>query len=317
MSFPVSPLPSPVPPPLPLSQAQPLMDNRFANIAKKNLPKTPEIEQEEIKEKSADSLLSHVEKGVSALLTGKVRQLSDLERNLLVNLDKDFKNPEAREILKNKVIKAFNSNSHSNPLNFSDGKPRTLLYRGCDPIQLVLMIKGGSAGGLPANPNASRPSEDQVKDQVGLEGSKVGCNFPEFSRDKTIASSFSSGGFLIEVMIRSDLLTRGSGIEKGMVALHDAPIEFTSIKRNSLQLKSVIVSETKLELLNKANKKAQQVREELLKNRESMPPPPLPSSPSSPSPSSPSSPTAASSPTSSQKKLRPRTPTSPTSPPLK
>jgi hypothetical protein len=93
------------------------------------------------------------------------------------------------------------------------------LFRGCRPDQLAKMLVGGSAGGLPANANTGKPSEEAAKTQVG-----EGESLPEFTSNIGKAKSFGTGQLVVAMSIKKSNLTQGSETEAGMVCNHDAPV---------------------------------------------------------------------------------------------
>jgi len=93
------------------------------------------------------------------------------------------------------------------------------LYRGCRPDQMAKILITGSAGGIPANRDTGKPTEDEALRQVGeLE------SIPEFTSSYHVSKSFGRGQLVIAVSIEKQYLKSGSGVESGMVCKADAPI---------------------------------------------------------------------------------------------
>ena len=96
------------------------------------------------------------------------------------------------------------------------------LYRGCTVAQATQIRDNGSAGGAAANILTSRPTEDQVKEQVG----EV-ARYPEYTTSQTVARGFAgAAGVVVVVEIELRYLREGSGVEAGWVALDTAPVKF-------------------------------------------------------------------------------------------
>ncbi len=67
-----------------------------------------------------------------------------------------------------------------------------IVFRGCQVKQLILMMKTGSAGGMPVNVHTKAPDEKAIVEQVGEISS-----LPEFTTDLDIAKRFGRAAVVI------------------------------------------------------------------------------------------------------------------------
>lgn len=102
---------------------------------------------------------------------------------------------------------------------------KKIVWRGCNPTKLYNMAKYGSAEGSIRNQNATAPTEEEARKQVGEIES-----FPEFTLNPKIAEQFGRRGYVAAFEIESRYLTQGSNSESGWVAHKDAPVKLLSWK---------------------------------------------------------------------------------------
>lgn len=136
------------------------------------------------------------------------------------------------------------------------GSAKVILWRGCRSDQLINMVRTGSAGGRGApNPDAARPTEQEVIAQVGEFG-----HLPEFTHSMDVATQFGTGAFVCAFEIEGRYLAMGSGTEGGWICANEAPIklvgwregrDFTSHSRKKESADAI--AQRKIELITKKN----------------------------------------------------------------
>ncbi len=107
----------------------------------------------------------------------------------------------------------------------NESEDTVIVWRGLNASQLQNIIKHNSAGGLPADPDAAKPTEGQARAQVG-----EAASFPEFTLDPGIAEQFGTSNFVAVLEINKKYLTEGSGVEAGLIARKDAPVTLLAWK---------------------------------------------------------------------------------------
>lgn len=99
-----------------------------------------------------------------------------------------------------------------------------ILWRGCHrsnpELELLQMVRNGTAGGEFLNVNISRPSEEGSLHQVG---EKTFGELTEYSTNPTVSSGFGRGSYVVATSINTKYLTKGSGVEGGWVCNNAAP----------------------------------------------------------------------------------------------
>lgn len=100
-------------------------------------PPSPIIRQKNSPGIDVDVLLKVVESEVKILLSNKLKKISNTERQIYEELQKELSNTQKTLELKEKILRTFNQNRNVN----SPTNDRNILYRGCNPVQCVLMTR--------------------------------------------------------------------------------------------------------------------------------------------------------------------------------
>lgn len=135
--------------------------------------------------------------------------------------------PEEFENIQSKLESVYNESLPDPGTVIGEGDDaEVILWRGCRPDQLILMVKTGSAGGKnPAREDCGLPSEKEARAQVGeLKG------LPEFTENQVVAEGFGTANFVAAFKIAKKHLLPGSVSEAGFVTNPDAPVELVAFK---------------------------------------------------------------------------------------
>ena len=152
-------------------------------------------------------------KPIGAPLPKEVTEAVNSELEKLTNLTKEEK------IITNKRLSDTYQNTLPSPKkNYTN--TTVLVWRGLNAKQLVSMAAHNSAGGVTANSGISKPSKEEVINQVGERGS-----LPEFTYDEKTAIGFGTNNYVAVFEINKAYLEQGSIVENGVICKKEAPVE--------------------------------------------------------------------------------------------